>query len=106
MNEDDWMSKCRNIEVEGSKPRGRPRKTWQECVNNDMKIKGLSKDTGSYLITQAWIMGLSSAVLSNLSPHRARSPISKDPNPYCYFEKRRLTSMDFHLDPSSAFLFN
>src|SRR5277367_5710713 len=43
-NVDNWVSKCRNIKVQGSRRRGRPRKTWQECINNDMKVKGLSKD--------------------------------------------------------------
>ena len=44
-NVDDWVSKSRNIEVEGGRSRGRPRKTWQECINNDMKVKGPSKET-------------------------------------------------------------
>ena len=44
-NVDDRASKCRNIKVEGSRPRGRPRKTWQECINNDLKVKGPGKET-------------------------------------------------------------
>src|SRR5664279_486995 len=34
---DDWVSACRNIEVEGKRGRGRDRKTWKECVANDLK---------------------------------------------------------------------
>src|SRR5207247_6103632 len=29
---DDWVSKCRNLEVEGGARKGRGRKTWMECV--------------------------------------------------------------------------
>ena len=39
---DDWTSACRHIVVESVKGRGRgrPRKTWQECVEEDMmKLK-------------------------------------------------------------------
>jgi len=28
----DWMKKCREYEVEGSRPRGRPKRTWREVV--------------------------------------------------------------------------
>ena len=35
---DDWVSACRHIEVESVKGsgRGRPSKTWRECVEEDM----------------------------------------------------------------------
>src|SRR5664279_1651646 len=33
----DWVSGCRNIEVDGERGRGRSRKTWKECVTNDTK---------------------------------------------------------------------
>ena len=29
---DDWVSKCRNLEVVGGARKGRGRKTWMECV--------------------------------------------------------------------------
>ena len=29
--DDDWAKKCMEYEVEGSRPRGRPKKTWKEC---------------------------------------------------------------------------
>jgi len=29
-DDDDWVKKCTEYEVEGSRPRGRPKKTWKE----------------------------------------------------------------------------
>src|SRR2546425_3860238 len=40
---DDWVSKCRNLEVVGGARKGRGRKTWMECVNKDMEECGLKK---------------------------------------------------------------
>ena len=40
----DWVSECRNVVVEGNKPRGRGRKTWRECVRKDMRDLGLHKE--------------------------------------------------------------
>src|SRR5208282_4890964 len=45
---DDWMSACRHIVVESVKGRGcgMPRKTWRECVEEDMsKLKLSVEDT-------------------------------------------------------------
>ena len=33
----EWVSACRNVKVEGKGCKGRPRKTWLECVKDDMK---------------------------------------------------------------------
>src|SRR5437899_11938349 len=41
---DDWVSKCRNLEVVGRVRKGRPRMTWMECVKEDMKECGLKKE--------------------------------------------------------------
>jgi len=30
--DNDWMKKCIEYEIEGSRPRGRPKKTWREIV--------------------------------------------------------------------------
>ena len=38
---DDWVSACRNLEVAGSKGRGRPRMTWKARLDEDMKDMGL-----------------------------------------------------------------
>ena len=39
---DDWVSACRNYEVQGQRSRGRGRKTWDECVRNDLHKGGLN----------------------------------------------------------------
>src|SRR6059036_3959364 len=43
-NADDWVSKCRNLEVVGSIGKGRGKKTWIECVITVMKKIGLKKE--------------------------------------------------------------
>ena len=30
--DNDWVKKCREFEVEDARPRGRPQKTWREIV--------------------------------------------------------------------------
>ena len=30
--DNDWVKKCMEYEVEGTRPRGRPKKTWREIV--------------------------------------------------------------------------
>ena len=34
---DDWVSACRKLEVTGERGRGIGRKTWKECVADDMR---------------------------------------------------------------------
>src|SRR6267154_2558541 len=41
---DDWVSKCRNLEVERNIRKGRSKKAWMECVATDMKGFGLKKE--------------------------------------------------------------
>lgn len=41
--EEDWVSKCRKLEVAGDKGRGRPRRTWQQCVASDRKKYGMQR---------------------------------------------------------------
>ena len=43
-NGGDWVSRCREIEVAGAKRRGRGKKTWFECVKNDLSSLGLKKE--------------------------------------------------------------
>jgi hypothetical protein len=40
----DWTSTCRNLEVAGNRGRGRSKKTWGECVRQDLKSLGLQKE--------------------------------------------------------------
>ena len=44
MSAGNWVSACREIEVEGSRGRGRGRKTWQECISEDMRRLGVRRE--------------------------------------------------------------
>ena len=53
----DWVSLCRNFVVEGQRGTGRGRKTWDECVVDDMKkLKLRRKDA---LDRDLWRGGIS-----------------------------------------------
>ena len=44
-NEDnDWVKKCMEYEVEGDRPRGRPKKTWTEIVEKDCQARKLKRE--------------------------------------------------------------
>jgi hypothetical protein len=45
MDAENYVSACREIEVAGSRGRGRGRKKWKECVDDDMRRLGLKKET-------------------------------------------------------------
>ena len=40
----DWVKKCPEYEVEGSRPRGRPKMTWREVVQNDCQACKLNRE--------------------------------------------------------------
>jgi len=40
----DWVKKCMEYEVEGARPRGRPKKTWRETVEKDCNVRGLNRE--------------------------------------------------------------
>jgi len=42
--DDDWMKKYKEYEVEGPRPRGRPKRTWTEVVENDCQARKLNKE--------------------------------------------------------------
>jgi len=42
--DNDWVKKCMEYEVEGTRPRGRPKKTWREIVEKDCKARGLNTE--------------------------------------------------------------
>jgi len=42
--DNDWRKKCMEYEVVGSRPRGRPKRTWLEVVQIDCQVRGLSRD--------------------------------------------------------------
>ena len=42
--DNDWVKKCMEYEVEGTRPRGRPKKTWREIVEKDSQASGLNRE--------------------------------------------------------------
>ena len=44
LRKDDWVRKCMSLEVEGARGRGRPRMTWSQVVERDMRECGLRRD--------------------------------------------------------------
>ena len=38
------VKKCMEYEVVGSRPRGRPKRTWLEVVHRDCQVRGFSRD--------------------------------------------------------------
>jgi len=45
--DNDWVKKCMEYEVEGTRPRGRPKKTWREIVEKDCKARGLNSSSST-----------------------------------------------------------
>jgi len=43
-DDNDWVKKCMECEVVGSRPRGSPKRTWLEVVQRDCQVCGLNKD--------------------------------------------------------------
>jgi len=42
--DNDWVKKCMEYEVESPKPRGRPKRTWREVVKKDSQTYKLNKE--------------------------------------------------------------
>ena len=42
--DNDWVKKCMEHEVEGSIPRGTPRRTWREVVQKDCQTRNLNRE--------------------------------------------------------------
>jgi len=40
----DWVKKCMEYEVEGSRPRGRPKRTWTEVVQKDYQARNVNRE--------------------------------------------------------------
>jgi len=40
----DWVKKCMYCEVEGPRPRGRPKRKWREVVEKDCQACKLNKE--------------------------------------------------------------
>jgi len=43
--QDDWVKKCMEYEVEGPRPRGRPKRSWREVVKKDCQAHKLEDAT-------------------------------------------------------------
>ena len=43
--DDDWVKKCVEYEVEGPRPRGRPIRTWTEVVREDCQARKMNRCT-------------------------------------------------------------
>jgi len=37
--DNDWVKKCMEYEVEGVRPTGKPKKTWKEIVEKDCQAR-------------------------------------------------------------------
>jgi len=42
--DNDWVKKCMEYEVEGARPRDRPKKTWREIVENNCQARKLNRE--------------------------------------------------------------
>ena len=40
----DWVTKYMEYKVEGSRPRGRPKRTWREVVQKDSQVRILNRE--------------------------------------------------------------
>jgi len=40
----DWVKKCMEYEVQGSRLRGRPKRTWKKVVQKDCQARILNKE--------------------------------------------------------------
>ena len=44
VKDDYWVKKCMEHEVEGPRPRGRPKRTWREVVEEDSLARKLNTE--------------------------------------------------------------
>jgi len=44
MKVNDWVKKYMECEVEGARPRGRPKRTWKEVVQKDCHARKLNRE--------------------------------------------------------------
>jgi len=42
--DDDWVKKRREYEVQGPRPRGRPKRTWKEVIKEDCQARKLNTE--------------------------------------------------------------
>jgi len=44
LQKDDWVKKCMEYEVQGARPRGRPKKTCREIVEKECQTRKLNRE--------------------------------------------------------------
>ena len=42
--DNSWLKKVQNLAVDGHSGRGRPRKTWEHVIMEDLRVKGLRRE--------------------------------------------------------------
>jgi len=42
--DNDWLKKCVEYEVQGARPRSRSKKTWREIVEKDCQARKLNRE--------------------------------------------------------------
>jgi len=42
--DNDWVKKCMEYEVEGPRLKGRPKRTWREVVHEDCQAREMNKE--------------------------------------------------------------
>ena len=63
-----WVKRCRNMEVKGRRGRGRPKRTWMEVVQSDLrKLKIKRDDAQNRRLWRLLISGRGQANLGDLS---------------------------------------
>ena len=62
MDPDTWPRKVDKTIVTGNNPRGRPRKTWLQCIKKDLAVKGL--DASLVQNRKAWCLAIHSKIRS------------------------------------------
>jgi len=55
-DDDDWVKKCMEYEVEGPRPRGRTKRTWREVVREDCQARKLNKEDAMEEDDKGWPM--------------------------------------------------
>jgi len=43
-DDNDWVKKCTKYEVQGPRPRGTPKRTWREVVQEDCQARKMNKE--------------------------------------------------------------
>ena len=61
-DENDPLSRIKHVEAPGRRPRGRPKKTWKDCVNQDIAAAGVQEtEAGDRAVWRAAINRLTSS---------------------------------------------